>query len=139
MLAKQNIEAFEQLDVDFIINNAGGCGAMLVEYDHLFHGDPEWETRAKAFVAKTRDITQVLAQCELPLAKPVDEIVTYQRSCHMTNVQKVVKEPLELIKRIPGITYKEMANRICAAGRPGFTMWLITRNPWRSSTSRWRR
>lgn len=58
MLAKQNIEAFEQLDVDFIINNAGGCGAMLVEYDHLFHGDPEWETRAKAFVAKTRDITR---------------------------------------------------------------------------------
>ncbi|ALS23702.1 (Fe-S)-binding protein [Paenibacillus naphthalenovorans] len=119
MLAKQNIEAFERLDVDFIINNAGGCGAMLVEYDHLFHGDPEWETRAKAFVAKTRDITQVLAQCELPLAKPVDEIVTYQRSCHMTNVQKVVKEPLELIKRIPGITYKEMANPNMCCGSAG--------------------
>ncbi|MFM1655146.1 (Fe-S)-binding protein [Brevibacillus sp. B_LB10_24] len=119
MLAKQNIEAFEQLDADFIVNNAGGCGALLVEYHHLFHGDPVWEERARKFVAKTRDISQVLAQCELPLQHPIDEVVTYQRSCHMSNVQKVVREPLELIKRIPGITFREMANPGQCCGSAG--------------------
>ncbi|MDQ0338314.1 glycolate oxidase iron-sulfur subunit [Caldalkalibacillus uzonensis] len=119
ILAKRNIEAFERLDVDFIVNNAGGCGGMLVEYDHLFHDDPQWEERAKAFVAKTRDISQVLAQCELPLTKPVNEIITYQRSCHMTNVQKVTTEPLDLIKRIPGVTFREMANPDMCCGSAG--------------------
>jgi glycolate oxidase iron-sulfur subunit len=119
MLAKRNIEAFERLDADFIVNNSGGCGAMLVEYHHLFHGDPQWEARAKAFVAKTRDISQVLAQCDLPLTKPINEVVTYQRSCHMTNVQKVVNEPLELIKRVPGVIYREMRNPNMCCGSAG--------------------
>lgn len=119
MLAKQNIQAFEKLDVDFIVNNAGGCGAQLVEYHHLFHGDAKWEERAKAFVAKTRDITQVLAQCQLPLTKPVPAVVTYQRSCHMTNVQKVTKEPVELIRQIPGVTFREMANPNMCCGSAG--------------------
>jgi len=119
MLAKQNIQAFEKLDVDFIVNNAGGCGAQLVEYHHLFHGDVEWEVRAKAFVAKTRDITQVLAECQLPLIKPVSAIVTYQRSCHMTNVQKVTKEPVELIRQIPGVTFRDMADPNICCGSAG--------------------
>lgn len=118
-MAKRNIEAFEKLDVDYIVNNAGGCGAQLVEYHHLFHGDAEWEERAKAFVAKTRDISQVLAQCELPLHKPVPAVVTYQRSCHMTNVQKVTKEPVDLIKQIPGVTFREMANPNMCCGSAG--------------------
>ena len=118
-MAKRNIEAFEKLEVDFIVNNAGGCGAQLVEYHHLFHGDAEWEERAKAFVAKTRDISQVLGQCELPLHKPVQAIVTYQRSCHMTNVQKVTKEPAELIRNIPGVTFREMANPHMCCGSAG--------------------
>lgn len=39
-LAKKNILSFEQEDVDFIISNAGGCGALLVEYDHLLKDEP---------------------------------------------------------------------------------------------------
>ena len=37
-LAKRNIAAFEDLGADFIITNAGGCGAFLVDYDHLTEG-----------------------------------------------------------------------------------------------------
>ncbi|MGG1662122.1 (Fe-S)-binding protein [Brevibacillus sp. NRS-1366] len=119
MLAKRNIAAFEQLDVDFIVNNAGGCGAQLVEYHHLFAGDEQWEARAKAFVDKTLDITQVLVRCELPLLKPISATVTYQRSCHMTNVQKVTMEPVELIRSIPGVNLREMANPNMCCGSAG--------------------
>jgi glycolate oxidase iron-sulfur subunit len=119
-LAKQNIMAFEQHKADFVINNAGGCGAMLYEYGHLFANDPEWADRAAAFSAKSKDISQVLFECGLPEmdARP-GEKVTYQRSCHMTNVQKVTKEPVELLKQVPGIQFIEMSQADMCCGSAG--------------------
>src|SRR5699024_3768535 len=58
-LAKQNIEAFERYEFDYIVNSIGGCGAMLVEYDRLFAGDPDWEERAKQFSEKNVDISVI--------------------------------------------------------------------------------
>jgi glycolate oxidase iron-sulfur subunit len=120
-LAKQNIAAFEQADIDFIVNNAGGCGAMLYEYDHLLADEKEWADRAAAFSAKSRDISQVLAACGgLPnLQSRPGERVTYQRSCHMTNVQKVTKEPLELLTSVPEIKFVEMEEATMCCGSAG--------------------
>lgn len=118
-LAKMNIAAFEDERVDFIVNNAGGCGAMLYEYGHLLTHDKEWADRASAFSAKSRDISQVLISCGgLPnLQAQQEELVTYQRSCHMTNVQKVTNEPIELLKSVSGIKFIEMerANMCCGS------------------------
>ena len=122
-LAKRNIAAFEQEPVDFVVNNAGGCGAMLSEYGHLFQNDPEWHDRALKFAAKTKDISQILALCGgIPVNRTTQqeapgERVTYQPSCHMTNVQKVTKEPLDLLKSIPGIDFQPMteANMCCGS------------------------
>lgn len=119
-LAKLNIAAFEQEQVDFIVNNAGGCGAMLVEYDHLLADDPVWKERAKAFVEKSRDISQVLVLCGgVAAAEGKPERVTYQRSCHMTNVQKVTKEPVQLLKGIPHIDFVEMEQADMCCGSAG--------------------
>jgi glycolate oxidase iron-sulfur subunit len=126
-LAKQNITAFEKASnrepLDFIVNNAGGCGAMLLEYDHFFRGDPEWEPRARTFAAKTKDISQVLSMTgPLPIVEKTSqkkEVVTYQRSCHMTHVQKVTNEPLQLIRSIPGIELCEMEDPDKCCGSAG--------------------
>ena len=48
-MAKRNIEAFEDLNVDYIITNAGGCGAFLVDYGHLLKDDPEWANAQSIF------------------------------------------------------------------------------------------
>ena len=117
-LAKRNIEAFERHDVDFIVNNAGGCGAMLIEYDHLLADEPQWAERARQFAQKTRDISQVLVLCGGVQGKAGRaERVTYQRSCHMTNVQKVTREPLQLIQSLPNVELVEMeeANMCCGS------------------------
>lgn len=119
-LAKRNIEAFEKIAADFIVNNAGGCGAMLSEYGHLLAHDEEWKERAEAFSAKSRDISQILVQCRLPSLSPRgNEKVTYQPSCHMTNVQKVTKEPVELLKRVPGIEFVAMEQEQMCCGSAG--------------------
>ncbi|QQE74390.1 (Fe-S)-binding protein [Brevibacillus composti] len=119
-LAKRNIEAFAAVDADFIVNNAGGCGAMLVEYDHLLADDAQWAERARAFAAKTRDISQVLALCGGIAGKEgPTERVTYQRSCHMTNVQKVTAEPVQLLAGLPNVELVEMAEANMCCGSAG--------------------
>ncbi|MBP1933903.1 (Fe-S)-binding protein [Ammoniphilus resinae] len=120
VLAKKNIAAFEKEDVEFIINNAGGCGAMLHEYDHLLADEPEWHERAKEFVRKSKDISQILVACGgVPMNKELPGRVTYQRSCHLTNVQKVTKEPVQLIESIPGIDFIEMKDKDMCCGSAG--------------------
>jgi glycolate oxidase iron-sulfur subunit len=119
MLAKANIEAFELLDADWVVNNAGSCGAALKEYGQLFKGDPEWAERAKRFSEKSRDISEILLQYgPLPYKEQAGVCVTYQDSCHLLNVQKVSDAPRKLLKHIPGVHYVEMkgADRCCGSG-----------------------
>jgi glycolate oxidase iron-sulfur subunit len=118
-LAKANIEAFEQSGADYYINNAGGCGAMLIEYDHLLKEDNEWYERAKDFVGKSKDITEILVQNgPLPYKKEWNGMITYQESCHLKNVQGVSAQPRQLLNAIPGATFVEMegGDRCCASG-----------------------
>ncbi len=118
-LAKDNIIAFEQSGADYYINNAGGCGAILREYDHLLADEPAWVNRVKAFVAKSRDISEILVQYgPLPFKQNLSGTITYQDSCHLRNVQGVYKEPRKLLQSIPGMNYVEMedSDKCCASG-----------------------
>ncbi|PEJ00967.1 (Fe-S)-binding protein [Bacillus wiedmannii] len=119
-LAKLNIKAFEDLNIDYIITNAGGCGAYLVDYDYLLKDDPQWAERAKQFVSKIKDITAILV--ELDFHKRNDlrltpQIITYQDSCHLRNVMRTSSEPRILLEAIQGATYREMkdADRCCGS------------------------
>ncbi|UFT98715.1 (Fe-S)-binding protein [Radiobacillus kanasensis] len=118
-LAKQNIRAFEEAKVDYIITNAGGCGAFLVDYGHLLKEEPEWKERAEAFSAKIKDISSILVELDFHknALKVEDQVVTYQDSCHLRNVQRTFLEPRKLLSSIEGATYVEMkdADRCCGS------------------------
>ncbi|WP_141430471.1 (Fe-S)-binding protein [Bacillus sp. 03113] len=120
-LAKQNIKAFESLDVDDIVLNAGGCGALLVEYDHLLKDEVEWKDRAEAFAHKIKDFSEILVELgfiekNLSLS---EQIITYQDSCHLRNVMKTARAPRLLIQAIKGTTYKEMEEADHCCGSAG--------------------
>ncbi|MBA4537353.1 (Fe-S)-binding protein [Bacillus aquiflavi] len=121
-LAKQNIEAFENLQIDYIITNAGGCSGFLIEYDHLLKNEPEWQKRAKAFTTKLKDISEILIDLqfhntyELSLA---EQTVTYQDSCHLKNVMKTTNSPRQLLQSIQGIHYQEMQDADHCCGSAG--------------------
>jgi glycolate oxidase iron-sulfur subunit len=119
-LAKKNIHAFEDLNVDFIITNAGGCGAFLIDYDHLLKDDPVWKQRAVAFTEKIKDIAEVLVAAGLHEKVNLElapQVITYQDSCHLRNVMKTASAPRLLIQSIKGVEYKEMqqADRCCGS------------------------
>ncbi|MFD3447478.1 (Fe-S)-binding protein [Microbacteriaceae bacterium 4G12] len=120
-LAKKNIRAFENEGVDYIITNAGGCGAYLVDYDYLLKDDPEWADRAKNFVAKIKDISAILVELDFhkrTLRLP-QQVITYQDSCHLRNVQKTSKQPRQLLQAIQNVTYQEMKNADRCCGSAG--------------------
>ncbi|OJD50507.1 glycolate oxidase [Bacillus sp. 4048] len=119
-LAKRNIKAFEDLNIDYIITNAGGCGAYLVDYDYLLKGDPQWAERAKQFVSKIKDITAILVELDFHKRNDLrlpSQIITYQDSCHLRNVMRTSSEPRMLLEAIQGATYREMkdADRCCGS------------------------
>lgn len=118
-LAKHNIEIFEKHQFDYIVNSIGGCGAMLIEYDVLLKNDSKWAERAKAFAEKVVDISVLLNQVDLPFKKSISQLVTYQPSCHMTNVQKCVAPPVNLIQKIPGISYVPLLEKDMCCGSAG--------------------
>jgi glycolate oxidase iron-sulfur subunit len=118
-MARKNIKAFEDLNVDYIITNAGGCGAFLIEYDHVLKDDPEFAERAKAFVAKLKDVAEILVELDFhkrDLRLPY-QVITYQDSCHLKNVMKAAAYPRILLKAIKGVDYHEMehADRCCGS------------------------
>ncbi|WP_042145153.1 (Fe-S)-binding protein [Paucisalibacillus sp. EB02] len=118
-MAKRNIEAFEHVGADYIITNAGGCGAFLVDYDYLLKDDPTWSERAKEFSGKIKDITSILVELDFEKEnlQLQEQFVTYQDSCHLKNGQKTFMEPRKLLQSIQGVTYVEMkdASRCCGS------------------------
>lgn len=121
-LAKRNILAFEKLEVDYIITNAGGCGAFLIDYDHLLKDDTEWAERAHQFSRKLKDISRVLVELDFhkqDLSLPNHQIITYQDSCHLRNVMKTADDPRKLLKGIQNTEYREMKNADQCCGSAG--------------------
>lgn len=103
-LARQNIGAFKNENGAAIVTNAGGCGAMLTSYGHLFAQEEEVADAAREFSNRVRDVSQQLAITGI---KPGAEIeagtVTYDGSCHLIYGQHAGDAPLDLLRAIPGL------------------------------------
>ena len=118
-LARQNLRAFETSHYDAIVSNAAGCGATMKEYADLLQHDPVYAERARAFVAKVKDVTEYLAEIGLrPVLHPLGKRVTYQDPCHLAHGQRVRSAPRALL-RAAGAELVEMAHADYCCGSAG--------------------
>ena len=119
-LARNNIDAFLAEEFDAIVTNAAGCGSTLKEYDELLARDPAYYDRAVRFKSLMKDVTEFLASIDLNRDMgAIDEIVTYQDSCHLAHGQKIKEAPRKLLKSIPGLTLREMPMADLCCGSAG--------------------
>jgi len=118
--AKKAIEAFERANVETIVTNAAGCGSNVKEYGHLLRDEPEYAERAKAFAAKCKDITEILAELE-PRAKrnTLKLRVAFHDSCHLQHAQGVRTQPRALLSSIPGLEIAEIPEAAICCGSAG--------------------
>lgn len=118
-LARKNLHAFPT-DVDAILTNAAGCGSGMREYGLLFAGQPE-ATEARAFAAKTQDVSVFLQQLGLVPPPPLPEAlqVAYHDACHLAHAQRVTQEPRQLLRAIPNVTLYEVPEGELCCGSAG--------------------
>jgi glycolate oxidase iron-sulfur subunit len=119
-LARQTIDVFERANVDVIVTNAAGCGSNVKEYGHLLRDDTNYASRAKAFAAKCKDISEVLTALE-PRAKrnPLSMRVAFHDSCHLQHAQGVRSQPRQLLSNIPELELTEIPESDICCGSAG--------------------
>lgn len=115
-LARKNIAAFDS-DVP-IVTNAGGCGAMLVSYAHLFANDEDLAENAANFTARVRDVSQQLETSGMRTApSPVETPVTYDTSCHLLYGQRAGEASERMLRTASGDKFVALngSERCCGA------------------------
>ncbi len=105
-LVKKNKEVFQ--DYDTIITVCAGCGATL-KNDY-----PQYGVHLNVV-----DISEFLAdKLNVKDMKPVNMKVTYHDPCHLARGQGIRDAPREILKKIKGVEFVEMAepDRCCGSG-----------------------
>jgi glycolate oxidase iron-sulfur subunit len=110
--ARQNLSAFSDPNIEAVIINAAGCGAMLKEYPVIL---PE----TGQFAGKVKDISEFLVSTRIfdRLTVPMGKRVGYDDPCHLIHGQRVKTEPRTLLRAIPGIEFVEVegADQCCGS------------------------
>jgi glycolate oxidase iron-sulfur subunit len=115
-LARKNIAAFNSNAP--IVTNAGGCGAMLATYAHLFATDENLAQPAANFSARVRDVSQQLATSGMRTApSPVENRVTYDTSCHLLYGQGAGDASEKMLRSVTGDSFVALdgSERCCGA------------------------
>jgi glycolate dehydrogenase iron-sulfur subunit len=122
--ARRLIDAFEGSRMDWFVVNAAGCGSSLKEYGELLADDPAYATRAAGFAAKVRDLAELLVELG-PVAPrhPLPITVAYHDACHLGHAQGVRAQPRALLRAIPGLELREIADPEICCGSAG--VWNV--------------
>lgn len=118
-LARKNIAAFEASGATFVAANSAGCGAMMKEYGQLLAHDPAWRDRARAFSAKVRDASELLAAAGPTPGAPLPMRVTYDAPCHLLHAQKLSAPPMAVLAAVPGLEHVPLEDHEQCCGSAG--------------------
>lgn len=119
MLARKNLDVFEHFAFDYVTVDSAGCSAFLKEYGSLLATDRFYMERARVFSSRVNDITEFLANVDLPPLRPLRRTVTYHEACHLVHSQQISAQPRKLIQSIPGVEFVELPEATWCCGSAG--------------------
>ena len=113
------VDSPEWNQLDAIVTNAAGCGAMMKEYAHISHGTPH-ESAATKFNAKVKDISEFLVELgPVQPTHPLNIKATYHDACHLRHAQQIQSAPRKLLEMIPGLELVPLAESELCCGAAG--------------------
>jgi glycolate oxidase iron-sulfur subunit len=117
-LARRNLAAFGAAEIDAVVVNAAGCGAMLKDYAHILPA--ELHAEAARFVAKVKDISEFLvALGPIPPRRGIAGRVTYHDACHLCHGQQIRSQPRALLAMIPDLEVVPLEESEICCGAAG--------------------
>ncbi len=109
-LARANLAAFGDGAAPIVVNSAG-CGAQLKGY-----GD-------KAFAARVRDVTELLAAAGPVPGAAIQGRVAYDPPCHLLHAQRIAEAPLRVLAAVPGLELLTLPDAAqCCGGAGMYTL-----------------
>jgi glycolate oxidase iron-sulfur subunit len=124
-MARSHVRLFAARDVEAVITLCGTCGeAFIHHYPELLAGDRELGPAAASLASRTHDISRYLGSVrplDPALLGPLDLAVTYHQPCHLGRGLGVEREPVDLLRAIPGITFTPLRQpERCCGGSGAF-------------------
>ncbi|QFR34011.1 glycolate oxidase subunit GlcF [Ancylobacter sp. TS-1] len=121
--ARANVDAWwreiEGEGLDAIIVTTSGCGTTIKDYGHMLRTDPAYAERAARVSALARDVSEFLAERELPVPViPAGIRVAYHSACSLQHGQRVRTAPKTLLAGV-GFTVLEPAEGHLCCGSAG--------------------
>ncbi|MGA0561890.1 glycolate oxidase subunit GlcF [Ancylobacter sp. VNQ12] len=121
--ARANVDAWmreiEGEGLDAIIVTTSGCGTTIKDYGHMLRTDPAYAERAARVSALAKDVSEFLAERELPPAViPAGIRVAYHSACSLQHGQRVRTAPKTLLASV-GFTVLEPAEGHLCCGSAG--------------------
>jgi glycolate oxidase iron-sulfur subunit len=117
-MADANVEAFDLEEIDAVVVNHAGCGAMMKEYG--LHWDDAGKQARQRFAEKVRDVNEFLAQLGLvPPSGRIEAAATYHDACHLGHAQRIVDAPRRLLAQIPGLELRPLPETEICCGSAG--------------------
>jgi glycolate oxidase iron-sulfur subunit len=117
-MADANLAAFDLAEIDAVVVNHAGCGAMMKEYG--LHWNDEHQPARQALAEKVRDVNEFLDQLG-PIAPsgPIRAVAAYHDACHLGHAQKVTDAPRRLLAMIPGLELRALPETEICCGSAG--------------------
>ena len=121
-IARKNLDRMAgAMHLDAIVSECGSCSTFLKEYAELLKDDPIYAGKAEALSKKVRSFSEFLvAARSTDGLGTVPGTVTYHDPCHLSNrFGKITAQPRQLLRAVPGLTYKELPEADWCCGAAG--------------------
>lgn len=121
--ARNNIDAWtreiEGSGLDAILVTVSGCATTVKDYGFMLRNDAAYAEKATRVAKLTRDVTEYIATLDLQPGKlPAPLTVAYHAACSLQHGQRVVHEPVDLLRR-SGFVVKQIPEGHLCCGSAG--------------------
>jgi glycolate oxidase iron-sulfur subunit len=126
-IARKNIQRLAPaMALDAVVSECGSCSTHLKDYGQLLMDDPAYAEKAAALAKKIQSFSEFLVAIGTNGAlETLQGTVTYHDPCHLSNrFAKITAQPRQLLKSVPGVTYKEMPEADWCCGAAGSYTFL---------------
>jgi len=127
-LAEKNLRLLAEHKLDLIVTDCSSCAAFLKRYPTLFAENDRRHAEAAAVGPLVRDLPELIAAAgeAPPAAEEASRsaegkklVATYHDPCHASRGQGLVEQPRDILRRLPGIEYRELPEADWCCGGAG--------------------